>query len=329
MTFGPVVSVDKPGHGIRRSLGRGFVELGSKPLHDYLVSPIGLSVPNAIRESGDPKRRKYGAVAITGGKGGTGKSTVSANLATLLGRAGWKVLLVDGDFGLANLHLLLGLQPKTSLARALTRSCDPSELTLPGPSGVRVIPGCSGVERMANLKDSQMRVLARTLADIEGDADVLLVDTAAGLSRQTLALLRATSRILLVTTPDIAAMTDAYALLKLLARSHPQAHFGLLVNRARSSSEAGEVAARLSSMSDRFLGRQLEDLGWIPEEASVTRWASKGIPIVLGDPQSEVSRTFKSVAERVLAFSWTVPTGTNNSASRYFDRLSEVLTASG
>ena len=174
-----------------------------------------------------------------------------------------------------------------------------------------------------------MRMLARALADIEGDADVVLVDTAAGLSRQTLALLRATSRILLVTTPDIAAMTDAYALLKLLARSHPQALFGLLVNRARSSSEAVEVAARLSSMCDRFLGRQLEDFGWIPEEASVTRWASEGIPIVLGDPQSEVSRTFKSVAERVLTFSWTLPTGTNSSASRYFDRLSEVLTASG
>ena len=320
-------SAGSPRSGSRRSLGRGFSELGGKPLEEYLDGQRGsVSAAGTGEIPAERAPRSLGAIALASGKGGTGKSTVAANLATLMGRAGLEVLLVDADFGLANLHLLLGQQPKTSLARVLLGGVDPEDLALQGPPGVRLVPGCSGIERMANLEDHQICALARTLAEIEGGSDVVLLDTAAGLSRQTLAMLRVCSRILLISTPDVAAMTDAYALLKLMTRYEPSLPVGLVVNRARSRPEADLVTARLTSMTERFLGRTLDPFGWIPEDPSLGRWAADGRPVVLADPGSAASHGLRALADRLLDH----PAGTSRRApaggAKYFDRLSEMLT---
>ena len=176
---------------------------------------------------------------------------------------------------------------------------------------------------MANLDDGQIHTLARALSKFEADADVVLLDMAAGLSRQTLAMLRASDRILIIATPDIAAMTDAYAIMKLLSRCEPRLPLGLVVNRARSAAEAEQVTARLTSMAEQFLGRKLACLGWIPDEPSLERWAIAGRPFVLGDPQSTASQALRILAERVLAS--PLPATPTGHAAGYFDRLCEMV----
>jgi len=178
---------------------------------------------------------------------------------------------------------------------------------------------------MANLEDDQIRALARTLAEIERGTDVVLLDTAAGLSRQTLAMLRASSRILLIITPDVAAMTDAYALLKLVTRSEPTLPVGLVVNRARSRPEADQVTARLTSMSERFLGRTLDAFGWISEDSSLARWAAEGRLVVLADPGCAFSHGLRALAERLLDHSAGASRSAPGRQGSYFDRLSEML----
>jgi len=307
----------------RRSLGRGFSELGGRSLRQYLGQSDPIDSWHPEGDQAAATRRRYGAIAIASGKGGTGKTTVAANLATLLGGSDLRVLLIDADFGLANLHFLLGLQPKTSLARLLLGGLGAREVAMEGPKGVRVIPGCSGVERMANLDDGQMHTLARALAEAEEGTDIVLLDTAAGLARQNLALLRASAMVLVVTTPDIPAMTDAYGLIKLLSRSSTSIPVGLLVNRARNRTEAEEVALRLTSLSEKFLGRKPEPLGWVPEDSSFSRRAAEGKPLVLADPQSAAAGALKSVADKLLSSVPMIPQA--RLEERYFDHLCEVL----
>ena len=176
---------------------------------------------------------------------------------------------------------------------------------------------------MANLDDGQLQTLARALSKLEANADVVLIDMAAGLSRQTLAMLRASDRILIIATPDIAAITDAYAVMKLLSRHEPRLPLGLVVNRARSAAEAEQVTARLTSMTEQFLGRKLAYLGWIPDEPSLARWAVLGRPFVLGDPQSKASQALRVLTENILAS--PMPATPTGSPAGYFNRLCELV----
>ncbi len=245
------------------------------------------------------------SVCIASGKGGTGKSSITAALADLLSRHG-SSLLLDADLGCANAHIFHDVHPEHSFADVVAGDRGVHEIVTPCGPGLDLLPGGSGVGRLAGLREYELEMIGRGLARIEPDYDFLLVDSAAGLSRQTVAFAAACDRTVLVTTPDVTAMTDAYAFLKVFVRQC--AALGqrrelplLVVNRATSEKEAEEVTCRLREVTRKFLDQRLDVLGWTPEDRAVFRCTQRRQSVVSGEPESRVARALEQVSTDLLA----------------------------
>ena len=176
-------------------------------------------------------------IAVTGGKGGTGKTTVAVNLATALSQAGRKVLLLDGDLGVANVDVLLGLTPSCTLEQVLSGQRSLEEVILKTRAGVAVVPAASGVARMARLPLTEHAAIVRAFSTLPGEYDTLIVDTAPGISESVLTFAGSAQHQLFVLRNEPASLTDAYALIKVLSREHRVRHFRVLVNQARAGSD--------------------------------------------------------------------------------------------
>jgi flagellar biosynthesis protein FlhG len=242
-------------------------------------------------------------VLVTGGKGGVGKSTVAANLAVELARGGVRTLLCDLDFGLANQHLLLGLQPDVTLEDFLLRGVPLERCLACGPRQLAVLPGASGTARLGRLDDAARDRLAAELTCLSERFDVVVGDSAAGIGPDVLSFAARADRVLVVTTPDPVAMTDAYGLLKALdahAREHkletptPE----LFLNLVQGGDEARTVARHLRSISERFLLRSPRLAGWLPRARIVAESIAARRPFVLADPRSAPARAMRELAER-------------------------------
>jgi flagellar biosynthesis protein FlhG len=217
-------------------------------------------------------RRKGAAVrvlAVTSGKGGVGKTHVVVNLAAHLGAMGHRVLVLDGDLGLGNVDVMVGLCPTRSLADVLDGTHALEDVVVQGPDGVRLVPGGSGVSALTVLgEEGQLRLLAE-VARLASPPDFLIVDTGAGIGPNVRFLAGCAQEILVVVTPEPTSVTDAYALMKVMALHHGERRFRLLVNLARSKSEAADVYRRLALAADRFLGAAVDLAGWVPVDAGV------------------------------------------------------------
>lgn len=242
-------------------------------------------------------------LALTSGKGGVGKTTLSVNLAVALAHMGFRATLLDADLGLANADVMCGLAPGRRLEHALglnasgrpTRSLDLRTLALNAPGGFRLIPGSVGVSRMADLHEEERARLLAALVDLEHDSDLILVDTAAGIGPGVMAFLRAATLVLLVATPDPASITDAYALVKCLHESAPP-RVALVVNQARGRDEAASVHARLAACCGRFLGLPLPLVGWVPVDARLHRSVRTRRPLLAGGSRSPAARALQAIA---------------------------------
>lgn len=240
-------------------------------------------------------------MAVTSGKGGVGKTNLSANLAVLAARAGRRVLLIDADLGLANVDILYGIRPKYHLGDLLEGDVDIGEILAEGPAGVRVLHGGSGVHELTGLDDAQKLRLITALDTLENEFDFVIIDCGAGLGHIVQFFVGAAQEALLVVTPEPTSLTDAYATVKVLSQEASARHFHVVVNPVATEAQAREVYQKLRSVIDRFLDVKATYLGHIPRDENLHRAVMAQRPLVELFPHSPSSRAMAGLADRLLA----------------------------
>lgn len=238
-------------------------------------------------------------LAIASGKGGVGKSNLAANLAVALGEMGARVLLVDADLAQANLDLLLGLNPRFDLQHVLLGDKSLEEIVVHGPPGVSLVPASSGVPEIADLDDYRLECLLRGLGNLEAEVDLILIDVASGTSRQVLSFCLAASEVVVVTTPEMPAFSDAYGMIKLLQQRGLTRPPHLVVNAAGSPEEAEEVAHRLRLVARRFLKLEPGTLGYVPFDPAIPRAVRRQEPVVTAFPRSPAAAAYRALAAQL------------------------------
>ena len=245
--------------------------------------------------------------AITSGKGGVGKSNIAVNLAVQLAGAGKEVILLDADLGLANADVLCNLDLQYNLAHVISRQKDLCDVMVDAPGGFRLVGGASGLARMADLSDFDRCRIVDAMADLEREADVILIDTGAGISPNVLSFTRAADHVLVVTTPEPTAITDAYAMIKAFALDsddgiysrEPGNSIGLLVNQAESRREARQTYERIAGVSARFLHLPVSDYGYVLRDDHVISAVRERFPVVLRHPRCSATMCLMSTAARL------------------------------
>ena len=246
-------------------------------------------------------------IAVASGKGGVGKTNIVANLAIALRRRGQRVIVVDADLGLANLDTLLGVNPRATLRHVLHGECALRDVLVEGPAGIQIVPAASGFEELTQLTDAQRLLLLEQVDSLDGAFDVLLLDTGAGISSNVLFFAAAAHETMVVVTPEPTALTDAYALVKVLSTRYAEQRFAVLVNMARGEFEARRTFTHLSRVAERFLHVSLRWAGWVPFDAEVPEAVRRQRAVVELAPRAPVSRAFETLAQCVVDWPESVP----------------------
>lgn len=250
---------------------------------------------NQLRQTKAPR-----VMTITGGKGGVGKTLTTANLGLCFVREGMRTLLIDGDFGLANLDVLLNVHADSTLEDVLTGERELKDVIIHGPEGIRLIPASSGMPKVSELNQMQKLVLLDQIESIQDDFDVVLIDTPAGVSKNVQYWAGSASEIILVATPEPTSLADAYATMKVLAQTNNDYVFRLVVNMARNEEEAIRVYERLSSVANEYLQARLEYAGHIPMCDSVRQSVRERTAYTQKYPFSPASRGVRGIARELL-----------------------------
>ncbi|MBC8109369.1 MAG: MinD/ParA family protein [Anaerolineae bacterium] len=263
--------------------------------------PPSNGAPKPTPEDAAPGKERVGAsvIAITSGKGGVGKSNIAVNLAIQFAAAGRDVVLLDADLGLANADVLCNINLSSNLSHVIARKKELHEVLVPGPGGFRLIGGASGLARMADLTDMDRQRLVDSLGQLEMQTDIILIDTGAGISPNVLSFTRCADHVLVVTTPEPTAITDAYAVIKVVSKDNQSRRLSLLVNQAQSSAEAKVVFDRIAKVAKQFLNVTVLDGGWLPADEQVPLAVRKRQPFVLGSPRCAASQSIAKLAMRL------------------------------
>jgi flagellar biosynthesis protein FlhG len=281
------------------------------------MSDQGLSQAAGLREF--TRQTPVRVIAVTGGKGGVGKTNVSANLGVALAMHGERVLLLDADLGLANVDVLLGLQPSVNLSHVINGDCALDDVLMDGPHGLRIIPAASGMKRMAELGHAEHAGLIRAFSTLSFNPEILLVDTAAGISDSVVTFVRAAHEVLVVVCDEPASITDAYAMIKILHREYGVDRFRVLANMVHSMLEGNELYKKLAKVTDRFLDVNLDYVGAIPHDEYLRKAVQKQRALVDAYPRSKAALAFGKVAQKVAQ--WPAPRAANGRIEFFVERL--------
>lgn len=264
------------------------------------------------------RRQRANVIAITSGKGGVGKSNIAVNLAIKFAAAGKDVVLLDADLGLANADVLCSVDLHANLSHFIARKRELRDVLTDAPGGFRLIGGASGLARMADLSDDDRQRLVTALAELEETTDVILIDTGAGISPNVLSFTRAADHVLVVTTPEPTAITDAYAVIKVVSREANDRRISLLVNQVRSPGEGRIVHDRIARVARQFLGVTVFDAGYVMSDDQVSLAVRRRIPFALSHPKCAASVCVGQLASRLEQ-----GIGYGNGSGGFFNRMSQ------
>lgn len=264
-------------------------------------------------------RRPVKVIAVTGGKGGVGKSNVCANLAIAMASLGQRVMVLDADLGLANVDVLYGLQPRQTLADVVRGDCAVRDVVLEGPAGVQLVPGSSGISEMARLDAAALAGIVHSFSAYNDELDVLLIDTAPGITHDVLRFAEAAHEVLVVVRDEPTSITDAYAVVKVLSSERQVQRFRVVTNMTQGSGDGVALFNKLSRVTDRFLNVSLHHAGSLPFDERVSRAVQQQTPFVSAFPTSMAALSMQRLAER--ASGWEIPAQARGNIEFFLERL--------
>lgn len=263
--------------------------------------------------------RPVKVIAVTGGKGGVGKTNLSVNLSIALAEMQRRVVLMDADLGLANVDVLLGLQARYTLADVLSGERGIRDILLPGPGGIKVVPASSGVQQMANLTPQQHAAIIHSFSELSDQIDILMIDTAAGISDTVVSFVRAAQDAIVVVCDEPSSITDAYALIKLLNSEHDVFRFRIIANMTRTVQEGANLFNKLNGVCERFLDASLQYVGAVPFDENVRKAVQKRKALLEFAPQCKASQAIRALAQKIDA--WPAPHTARGHLEFFFERL--------
>lgn len=238
-------------------------------------------------------------IAVTGGKGGVGKSNISLNLSLALADLGRRVTLFDADLGLANIDILLGIKSNCTIEQVISGERDIKDILVQGPMGIKVIPAASGTQSMVDLSVQEHAGLIQAFSSISDQMDVLIVDTAAGISHTVTNFVKASQEVILVVCDEPTSITDAYALLKLLNKDHQLDRFKLVSSMTKNKQRGALLYQKIRAVADRFLDVTIEHVGNIPYDENVRKAVQKQKAVYEAYPNCKASIAFRELARNV------------------------------
>lgn len=259
---------------------------------------------NIIKANVQPQRPLARVITVTSGKGGVGKSNTAINLAIQFRKMGQKVIILDADFGLANIEIMFGTVPKHNLCDLIYQGKSIRDIITWGPMEVGFISGGSGIAGMSNLSRDYLSYIIQNLTELDEMADTIIVDTGAGISEAVLEFLVASGEILLVTTPEPTSITDSYSLLKALGR-HPRysadiSQIKVIANKVFSEAEAEALYEKLEAVVVRYLKVPISYLGMIPQDAQLARAVMQQMPVSLDNPRARSALAYEAIAAKLM-----------------------------
>lgn len=263
-------------------------------------------------------------ITITSGKGGVGKTNFAVNLAIYLSKIGKRVTVLDADFGLSNVEILLGVIPKYSLADVITGKSSIGEIITEGPMGVQFVSGGSGLNELANITNRQMSYIIEKFAYLDTISDFILIDTGAGISNSVINFIKASDEAVIVTTPEPTSITDAYSLIKTVNEETDRLpKFKMVINRVDDLKEGSNIFEKLEKVANRFLGVNIEYLGSIPYDDNLVKAVKKQQPAIIYFPNCTFSKSMGEIADKLLDI--PAKQGHESGIKLFMKRLSNIF----
>ncbi|MEL3909208.1 MAG: MinD/ParA family protein [Treponemataceae bacterium] len=253
-----------------------------------------------------PPQRKTKIIAITSGKGGVGKTNIATNLGIAYSNMGKKVIVIDADLGLANVNVMLNIIPQYNLYHVIKRQKSMSEIIIPTNYGIKLIAGASGFSKIANMNEEERNAFVREMYTL-AEADIIIIDTSAGVSKNVISFLVAADEVIVVTTTEPTAITDAYGIIKIIATEidNIDTNLKLIVNRVNNSGDGKKIADRMVQIASQFLNLKIEYLGFIYNDPAVEKAVLKQTPFYVYAPKSKASACIRHIVSRLEKTGYT------------------------